>query len=193
MKLAALLTKFRPFDDRESEMAFFQTKVPWVAPEAYLNIIFKPAPADALKVAARALEMPQGLCDLLKIQNGAILFAGTLSIYGVHRPGQLLNRSDRFSLPPFNIHDHQPDFDSDRLLAIGGYGVDGSRACLDRRSLRVELWPRDEPGLHPRITWETLDQWLLTEIGRLSMLFNEEGKLLVPKSETLPVRAGRPN
>ena len=37
--------------------------------------------------------------------GGAILFSGALSFYGLHAPGQLLNRQDPFSRLPFDIQD----------------------------------------------------------------------------------------
>lgn len=195
-KLINLLSKFRPRDDRESETAFFLTSVPWVAPQAYLNIIFKAAPANALKISAEGLELPESFCELLRIQNGAILFSGALSIYGVHRRGQLLNRSDTFSRLPFNIEPENlnwPCRDPDRLVAIGGYGFDGSRVCVDKRSLRIELCKRDADRASSGFSWKSIDEWIFSEITRLSMLFDEHGKLLVSESDTLPRSATRLN
>jgi hypothetical protein len=134
--LLDLVSKFRDVNNRESEGAFFRTPAPWVGPEAYLNIIFKPAPRDVLADAGSRLNIPFALTEFLAKQNGAILFSGVLSIYGTHWPGQLLNRSDTFSRLPFNIEfensNCSPD-DPARLLTIGGYGSDGSRVCIDRQ------------------------------------------------------------
>jgi hypothetical protein len=41
--LLSALAKFEPVNDRENDVAFFRTHVLWIAPEAYLNIIYKPA------------------------------------------------------------------------------------------------------------------------------------------------------
>jgi hypothetical protein len=198
MKLIKLLSKFHSFNDRESEAAFFLTNVPWVAPQAYLNIIFKPAPTDALNHVKTALALPASFCELLGSQNGAIMFSGALCIYGVHKPRQLLDRSNPFALPPFDIeleNSNWPPDDAERLVAIGAYGADGSRVCMDRFKLHLELWPREAPRLRssPPLLWESLDQWILSEIPRLSMLFNETGKLLVADAETLPLQSRRPN
>jgi hypothetical protein len=89
--LLDLVSKFRDVNNRESEGAFFRTHAPWVGPEAYLNIIFKPAPKDVLADAGSRLNIPFAFTKFLAKQNGAILFSGVLSIYGTHWPGQLLN------------------------------------------------------------------------------------------------------
>lgn len=96
LDLFNLLSKFRPTNDRESETAYFRTHVPWVGPLAYLHIVFKPALADVLAGAAQRLAMPKSLKEFLTRQNGVILFSGALSVDGVHRVGQLLNRNDPF-------------------------------------------------------------------------------------------------
>src|SRR5438105_465333 len=100
-----LVSSFRNCDDREGDFAHFRTRVPWVAPAAYLNIVFKPAPLNVLESVALALVAPPDVIEFLKMQNGAILFSGALNVFGVVSPGQLLNRKDNFGLPPFDIKD----------------------------------------------------------------------------------------
>ena len=46
--LLAALSRFSNVGDQETEIAFLRTHVPWVAPEAYLHIVYKPAPHAAL-------------------------------------------------------------------------------------------------------------------------------------------------
>ena len=101
--LPSLIGKFRAVNDRESEVAFFHTHVPWVAPEAYLNIIFKPAAPDVLSGVGAQIKIPVPVLQLLARHNGANLFSGSLSLYGVVGKRQLLHRGDSFSIPPFNI------------------------------------------------------------------------------------------
>src|SRR5260221_10147015 len=167
--LAQLVSQFRRANDRENENAYFHTNVPWVVPFAYLNIVFKPVPKDVLQAAESRLGIPPVLAQFLAMQNGAILFSGTLSVYGVVRPGQLLNRSDPFFIPPFSLDDENlrwPPSDPERFLAIGGYALDGSRACIDRRNLGIHLFKRQETKLDPTAvtTWRSLDEWLTSEI-----------------------------
>src|ERR1035438_7280015 len=101
--LLSLISTFHPLDDRESSVASFRTLVPWVGPEAYLNTVYRPAPGRWLFRVAEKLRFPPAVIDFLQRQNRAMLFSGSLSLYGVVEPDQLLNRQDRFSLPPVNI------------------------------------------------------------------------------------------
>jgi hypothetical protein len=185
--LPSLITKFHAVNDRESEVAFFHTHVPWVAPEAYLNIIFKPVLPDVLSGVGEQMKIPMPVLQLLARHNGANLFSGSLSLYGVVRKGQLLHRSDSFSIPPFNIeleNRNWPPPDRDKFLKIGGYGFDGSGVCIDRDSLGVFVFRRREK--EPCSSWPTLDVWLNSEVRRLSVLFDAFGKRLVEERQTLP-------
>ena len=190
--LLKLISKFRAVNNRRSAVAFFQTHVPWVGPEAYLNIIFEPASLEVLSNVGAKMRMPAPLVELLAEHNGAILFSGALSWYGVVDKGQLLNRTNRFSLPPFNIEAENrswPPPDRDRLLKIGGYGFDGSGVCIDRQNLRILVFHRGAE--EPYCSWPTLGDWLNNEIRRLSELFDVSGKRLVDESETLPSSAAQ--
>jgi hypothetical protein len=194
IKVLNLLSGFENVKDHESEKAFFRTHVPGVGPLAYLHVIFKPAPEDVLPDAARKLRMPTALVEFLRLQNGATLFSGALSVYGVHRPGQLLHREDPFFDLPFNIeleNYNWPPADKARFLAMGGYGFDGSGVCIDRNDSKVYLFERGQQTLlpEPSCSWPSLDGWLTNEIARLSMLFDNQGRRVVDESQTLPLRA----
>ncbi len=185
--LPSLINKFREVNDHESDVAFFQTHVPWIAPEAYLNIIFKPAPPDVLSNVGTNMKIPAPFLQFLARYNGAVLFSGALSLFGVVRKGQLLHRADSFSLQPFNIELENrswPPPDRDKFLKIGGYGFDGSGVCIDRDSLGIFVFRREEK--EPYSSWPTLDDWLNCEIRRLSEIFDAYGKPLVDGSQTLP-------
>ena len=192
VELLRLLSNFEHVNERESETAFFRTHVPWIGPQAYLNIVFKPAPEEALAETARRVRMPASLVEFLRTQNGAILFSGALSVCGVHRPGQLLNRQDAFSRMPFNLEDENDDWladDSERFLPLGGYGFDGSSICIDRSDSCIYFFRRGERGLlSTSLKWPSLEDWVKSEVARLSMLFDERGKRLVHESQTLPHR-----
>jgi hypothetical protein len=187
--LQSLISTFRPLDDRENSVASFRTLVPWVGPEAYLNIIYRPAPHRLLLQVAERLRFPPTVIDFLQRQNGAILFSGSLSLYGVVEAGQLLSRQDGLSLPPFNIERENAtwQFHPHRLLVVGGYAFDGSRACIDRSTGRVHLFKKKEPN--PKASWPNLDHWLTNEIGRLRTLFDDNGRRIAPESETGPPRS----
>jgi hypothetical protein len=187
--LLSLISNFRPFDDQENANASFRTRVPWVAPEAYLNIIYKPAPAKLLSDVAEKHSFPSVVVDFLERQNGAMLLSGSLNLYGVVEPGRILNREDRFSLPPFNIELENKSWPvhPDRLLVIGGYKFDGSRACIDRTDGQIHVFQKGRRI--PAVSWASFDSWLVDEITRLRLLFDDDGKRTGPDSETGPPKS----
>jgi hypothetical protein len=187
--LLSLLSNFRRFDDQENANASYRTRVPWVAPEAYLNIIYKPAPAKLLSEEAEKYSFPSVVVDFLSHQNGAMLFSGSLNLYGVVEQGRFLNREDRFSLPPFNIERENKSwsFHPDRLLVVGGYRFDGLRACIDRTDGQIHVFQKGQRI--PAVSWASFDSWLVDEITRLRLLFDDDGKRTGPESETGPPKS----
>jgi hypothetical protein len=185
----SMISVFRTHDDRENSNASWRTLVPWVAPEAYLNVVYKPAPRELFVQVAEKWRFPSSVIDFLGNQNGAMLFSGSLNLYGVVERGRLLNRQDRFSLPPFDIEQENASwsFHPDRLLVVGGYSLEGSRACIDRSDGRVHLF-RMKTRI-PTVSWSTLDHWLTDEIARLRTLFDDNGRRIASESETGPPRS----
>jgi hypothetical protein len=191
IEILHLLSQFDSTNDRITEDAYLRTPVPWIGPHAYLNVVFKPAPNDALFEVAQKLRMPVCVLQFLQIHNGVVLFSGALSVYGVHRPGQLLQRDDPSFALPFNIeleNRNWPPVDSARFLSIGGYGFDGSRVCIDREDSRIFLFRRAQEALHnePSYSWQNMGAWLTSEIARLSSLYDWKGVRLFDESYTLP-------
>jgi hypothetical protein len=183
------VSRFRSFHDRETEHAWFRTLVPWIGPEAYLNVVYKAANPSVLKLVADKWRVPEPVADLLGVHNGAMLFSNALNIYGVVEPGTLLNRQDRFQLPPFNMERENESWvvAPDRLLVIGGYRFDGSRACIDRTNGRIYVFKKRNEI--PVTSWDTVDDWLNSEVFRLGQLFDHDGKRIGPESETGPPRS----
>lgn len=188
--LLTALSSYEVVDDQDSEIAVFRTRVPWVGPLAYLHIIYKPAPRLVLKEVAQKLRMPPPTIQLLARHNGAHLFSGALTIFGVRAPGQLLNRGDPFLAPPFDIESENNELkrvDRSQFLGVAGYGFDGSIVCIDRFDAHLSLFRRDDAT--PLISWRHLDEWLSSEVARLSLLFDRRGKRLVDEAETVPRNA----
>jgi hypothetical protein len=185
--LLSALTKFEPANDRESDVAFFRTHAPWKGSEAYLNIIFKPADKEVLADVAAHIRIPAPWVQFLARNNGAILFSSYLYVMGVVAKGTLLNRRDNWSLPPINIEQSNvvaKPLDLSLYLIIASYGFDGSLACIDRNDLGVYVFHRREGK--PYASWKSAEQWISSEVQRLSGLFDSKGKLLVDSSQTLP-------
>jgi hypothetical protein len=186
INLLQALPPLKPREDRESSVAWFKTLVPWVAPEAYFHIVFKPAPPKLLAKVSAKLRFPKPVVDFLAVQNGAMLFSGSISVYGVVEEGTLLNRRDPFSLPPFNIEQETSGWsvDPERLLVLGGYQFDGSRVCIDRVDSHIYVY--QPKARQPGASWPSLEQWLSEEIARLSALFDREGRLVGSEAATGP-------
>lgn len=182
-----LLPDFSAKNNHESPAGFFSgfflCATPWLAPLAYLHIVFKPI-ADTLRKSLTArLELPSSLNSFFSQQNGAI-FSGALSFYGLHAPGQLLNREDPFARLPFDIHNENqnwPPVDTKQFLVIGGYGFDGSTICIDKSNSRVVVFRRKSKSLakKPSHSWGTLEECVVGEISRLSTMFDKSGRRLV--------------
>jgi hypothetical protein len=193
MQIMPLLQRFANLDNAETATAYFRTRI--ARPEVgsnYLNIVFKGATEAAIE-DNRDLQMPHVFLDFLRSQNGAILFAGWLNIFGLHECGQLLDREDPFAQLPFNIVDENeswPPHDTDRFLAIGSYMADGSTVCIHRTDSRVYLFRREDVQLasKPTIVWDSITSWVTSEITRLSLLFDRYGNRLAPECETVPSR-----
>lgn len=173
--------------ERESSAATFYNFTPWIAPQAYLHIVFKPADKTALNEVSCLINLPITWQDALAEQNGAILYSDAISIYGVRSSGALLNRTDVFEMPPFSIVDVNrswPVEPRERFLVIGSYSYNGTRVVLDKDDGSVLAIPRQSEKLLCR--WPDPDAWISDELRRLSMLFDREGRILVSMEQTLP-------
>lgn len=185
--LFKLILKFRNVDNFENDTAFFLTHLPIVAPQAYLNIIFRPTAPDVSAEVGARLMIPVPIQEFLQRYNGVHLLSNSLIVCGVHRKGQLLNRNDIFQLPPINIETesrHYAPSDRQRFFKFGAYGYDGSGVCMDRHDHSIAVFKRRAE--EPYCAWSSLDEWLESEIQRISELFDESGIRLRDESETLP-------
>jgi hypothetical protein len=184
-----LLNKFNPVDDVETEQAIYKTRVPSVAPEAYLNVIFKSASAEVRHEAERRLLFPAPLVNFYSQWNGTHLFINGVHIYGCVPRSQLLNRTARFSLPPFNIETVNREFatrlESQNLICIGSYGWDRSLVCVDRQSLQTVCFKGKDFSVK-RSTWPGLEQWISSEVQRIATFFDDSGNCLVDQQRLLP-------
>lgn len=189
--LQRLLDRFRAFKDFDNAIASYRTLVPWVAPEAYLNIIYRPAPPQLLSDVGAKLRFPAPVFELLANYNGAKLFSGSFYLHGIVEPGRLLNRQDGFSMPPYNIEGANRSWriDPSRLLVIGGYQFDGSHVCIERSTGKILFFEAKQTIA--QLTWPNLESWLREEISRLCTLFDTDGRRLWPESETVPRRTER--
>lgn len=193
--LVLLLKKFRDIDNVETQLSYFKTKVPSIAPLAYLNVIYKPAPCAVIDSTASQLRLPSTLVAFYRKYNGARLFNDCFAIYGCLPERYLLNRGDPFALLPFGIREVNREFStelkSSSLLCVGSYGYDRSVVCLDRESGEVRCFV-EETFSRVRQKWPSLSRWITSEVQRLAGLFDQDGNFLGFEKDTLPGRTSRP-
>jgi hypothetical protein len=184
--LLQLLSKFDNVNDRENSVAYYRTNVPWEAPLAYLNIVYKPADTQTLESASAQFQIPEPWVQFLATNNGAVLFSSYLYVLGVVEEGTLLDRNDPFLLPPINLEktNRGLTLDRNRYIQIASYGHDGSLVCVDRQRSSVEVFHRNSNRSYA--SWPSTDDWVVGEVERLASLFDSRGKLLVEGSHTLP-------
>ena len=181
--------RYRNIEDLETSHAFFKTKVPAVASEAYLSIIFKPASPSLVAEVSKRLKLPMSVSDFYRQFNGAHLFVNALSILGCVPKGTPLDRSDRFSLPPFDIievnNELRTRLAGTNLVCLASYGFDQSLVCIERSTAEMICFVGENTSKE-RVRWPSFDEWLSTEVKRISFLFDEDANRLVEKEKLLP-------
>ncbi|MGH9719989.1 MAG: hypothetical protein ACRD8O_07235 [Bryobacteraceae bacterium] len=187
--LLTLLGKFKNLSNRETDAALFRTKVPSVGPDAYLNIVYKPAAAQVRTELARELQFSSSLSEFYQCWNGARFFVGALSVYGCLPVNYQIVRSDPLKLLPFSIREVNREFSTQMkerdLVCVGSYSYDRSVVCICRKSQSVTCFVGKDFSKE-RQSWSSLDHWLSDELLRLSALFDESGDRLVEKDKLLP-------
>jgi len=189
LHLLQLIARFEGIDDVETAHAFFRTKLPTVAPEAYLHTVYKPAPAVLMSEVSAELKLPGSVVDFYHCCNGAHLFVNALSIFGCVASETTINRSDRFKLLPFDVREINRElkakFARGNLVAIAFYSYDGSLVCVERATGETICFVGDALSKE-RTRWKSIDEWLSQEIQRISFLFDQRGNRLVEKENLLP-------
>jgi len=186
--LDTLLRKFRG-EDVEKPLAWFKTRVPSVGEHAFLNIIYKPVPEDLQAHAAQDLKLPAPIADFYRHYNGVRLFFDALNVYGLLVPGATQDRYDAFALLPFSLSEANAEFDSELrardMVCIGSYGFDRSLVCISRKDESILCFVGTAFSTF-RARWNSLSQWLSSEVFRIGTLFDEHGKLVFDEAATLP-------
>jgi hypothetical protein len=172
--------------EREGGTACFYNHAPWIAPLAYVHIVFKGASEQALDDCNSKLSLPQHWTEFLSVQNGAILFSGAMSMYGANETGAPFNRKGDFERGPFRITDSNLSWPKVRQseVVIGGYSYDGTLAVLNKEDGAVSAMTKGSYNL--RATWSGSEEWITGEMDRLAKLFDQSGKISVDKQKTLP-------
>jgi hypothetical protein len=187
--LKELHSRFETVGDFESSVAYFFTHVPFVAPKAYLNILYKPAPVEVQTIRCNQLGITGQLREFYSRFNGALFFSGAIRIFGFRHDKYLLERSDWKTLPPINISEinerNQPLLDEMRLVCFADYDLDCSSVYLNRDTGAVACYEGRRLE-SVRSTWASFQDWLQMEFARVSICFDRSGHLLVDEESLLP-------
>ena len=144
---------------------------------AYLNILFAPATEAIRREVVAELEIPQALAELYKDLNGFHLLQ-TISVYGLlPSSGYLLNRQDSYQRLPFNLRDQNREAGTSHTshLTFDSYDYDGSGLFIHRRSGEITCFAGVQRS-DVRMRWPSLDEWLDSELERLSPFVRFEGQ-----------------
>jgi hypothetical protein len=189
LNLTDYLNNFKSTNNIETPTAIFMTNLPWISPEAYLNIMYKPASPLLCADIGESLRVPRSLNEFYKTYNGVCLFLDGLRIYGCVPEDNPLDRSNPFALPPFDIKTPNEEFDwhmgKANLICIGSYGYDRSMVCMDRNDQSIICF-KGTNFSEKRKTWANLDTWIKEELIRIGRMFSADGHSLVQRNLMIP-------
>jgi hypothetical protein len=131
------------------------------------------------------ITLSESLREFYRRWNGIKLFAYSLNIYGLRH--SFVRKGDEawqpFSLLTPNLQERPIDAD-DELVFFGGYRRDGSDLAMRESSPKVFRCARY--SAQPLNEWPSFDEMLISEVERLSRLFDEHGRKRDPTAPTTP-------
>ena len=179
MKLEIRLTQAldEPVLQRTSNGALLIGRRPDVGPKAFTHVLFAGLPYKLVEEAmasSRVLIHPT-YAQYLTEYNGAILFQGELSLYGVR--AKLSRDADNrqpFDVVGLNNPGERPDWSFSDGTVVGGYRSDGSVLYMTSGSDSISRRIFDSGELLG--TWSTFGLFLEHEVERLISLHDRGGK-----------------
>jgi hypothetical protein len=161
--------------------------LPWVAPMAYLHILYPPLHPDGIAaIAPRAGRQPPADYQRLLIRfNGLHLFQ-SLFIYGVR--AHYDRRLEAAMWQPVDVG--PPHIEQHRTLGrddfiVGGVGPDVDYIVM--RAVQGDVARLDHETKELKETWPSLATFLINETDRYATHFTADGHL----NTTLPVADGK--
>jgi hypothetical protein len=153
--------------------------VPHIAPEAWLHIIYSKASNDDIFSLKNELTygLPLEFEEFLSVSNGLNIFSDSLSIWGIRE--SYVRQGDE-AIQPYDListNSERPEGCLDSWVFFGGYSWDGSSVMFDMKngieSSKVYLCETDSTNII--LEWESFNEWLISEINRLSQMYNISG------------------
>lgn len=142
--------------------------LPEVGKHAFLHVLFPPLPISDIASAAHAagINFPANYTQFLHHLNGAILFKGGLSIYGIR--GDISRDPD--IRKPFDVIEAntliKPFGGSEDSFYIGSFDLDGAHIVMKGNAPGVV---RCDPNTHDEVArWNSIQEMLISEIERLA-------------------------
>lgn len=153
--------------------------VPHVAPEAWFHIIYSNLSTEEVLKISSALPygLPSEFEDFLTEANGLNIFSDSLSIWGLRKSYMRIGDE---SIQPYDLlamNRERPESCPESWVFFGGYSWDGSRVLFDTSdntdSSKVYLCARDSAQILKQ--WTSFREWIVSEIDRLSKLYDSNG------------------
>jgi len=165
----------------------FIGNIPHVAPEAYFHVVYPPMDDDQISALEHQIgrSLPEELQSFYKQSNGIKLFAYALSIDGM-RHSYVRTGDDAwqpYSIITQNVQERPLDA-PETLVFFGGYEYDGSSLGMSPESPVVYRFAPQ--SVTPLNEWSSFDDMLISEVRRLSKLFDEQGQLIDDEAPTTP-------
>lgn len=160
-------------------------KVPHVAPQAWLHILYSPLQEVYINQLETKLtkKIPQDLRVFFSVFNGINIFSDSLSIWGMKSS---YSRTDGNEFQPYDLIalNEEKHYDiNENWIVFGSYSWDGSYMIFDLESDLNKVFRCDSDSNEKLQEWPNLSTWLNCEIERLSQLFDENG---IEYNEELP-------
>jgi len=165
--------------------------IPYRGRLAYLHEIYTPVILDEFKKLEDKLKrnVPEVYKQLLFETNGLSIFWGTLSLSGyVFLAHRELDYSQARDLVIPNIDERPRDAD-DSFFFFGFYQQDGSGVYLDEKDGKIYRHVRYHSKQILNI-WPDFETFLVSEVERLNILFNDEGRQIDVSIPTVPLSMG---
>ena len=182
-----ILYKYQRFGIRTAENGTILIgHAPHVAPEAWLHKIFLPLTDNDIMLMEDEVKLPIPIPfkQFLKKSNGLQIFITKFSLYGLRRSYERIgdNTWQPFAMDTPNTIERIRNAPLDAVF-IGSYSFDGSRLYMDRqnkvyRCLRWDATPINR--------WNSFEEMLLSEVTRITKLFDSEGRQINKEQPTTP-------
>ncbi|GEN69910.1 SMI1/KNR4 family protein [Chryseobacterium rhizosphaerae] len=172
-----------------SDGAMLIGQVPHKGTEAWLNEMFPVLDKSEIESLEDELDtsIPEEYKDFLQnFSNGLILLTATLSFDGLRRHltrDLKANSRQPFSIITPNIYE-RPENALKSYFFIGGYQWDGSLLYIDKETNIVHCCAPDDAT--SKVQWSSFKEMLQSELKRLYLLFDDEGKEINEDVSTLP-------